>query len=51
LVFSIGSILYIRKIMLDFTVDLELQIAIFGFLIILLALIFSKIASKVVFDG
>jgi len=51
LVFSIGSVLYLRKIMLEYTVDWELQLAVFGFFIILLALIFSKIASRVVFDG
>ncbi|MEM3368489.1 MAG: hypothetical protein QW193_01165 [Nitrososphaerales archaeon] len=47
---SIGSVLYVRKVMLEYAVDLELQLAVFGFFMILLALMFSKIASRLVFN-
>ena len=46
-IFSLGSILYLRKVMLEYAVEWELQLAIFGLLSILFALIVSKILAKV----
>jgi membrane protein implicated in regulation of membrane protease activity len=49
-VFALGSILYLRKVMVEYAVEWELQLAVFGFLSILLALALSKILSRVEFD-
>lgn len=49
LILGIG--LYAHKIMQAFSLDLELQLAFFGFLIAILALIISKIISKVIMHG
>ena len=46
-IFSLGSILYLRKVMFEYAVEWELQLAIFGLLSILFALIVSKILAKV----
>lgn len=48
LLFSIGSILYIRRLMLTYAVDWTLQLAVFGAYIIILALILAKLFQRVV---
>ena len=45
--FSIGSILYMRKLMDMYSVDVYLQLTVFGVYIILLALVLAKLFQKV----
>ena len=45
--FSIGSILYMRKLMAMYSVDLYLELTVFGVYIILLALVLAKLFQKV----
>jgi len=45
--FSIGSILYLRELMLAYSVDVYLQLAVFGAYIIILALVLAKLLQKV----
>lgn len=44
---SIGLFLYLKKLMAMCGVDLELQLAVVGLLILLLSLIVAKVFSKV----
>lgn len=44
---SAGLILYTRKIMVEYLVSWELQLALFGLIVVVLGLMFSKILSKV----
>jgi len=46
-IFSIGLLLYIQKIMLAYSLDWSLQLAIFGAYMILLALVLAKLFQKV----
>ncbi len=47
LLLSIGSILYTRNIMLAYSIDWTLQVAVFGIYIIILALVLAKLLQKV----
>jgi membrane protein implicated in regulation of membrane protease activity len=46
-IFSLGSLLYIQKLMLAYSLDWSLQLAFFGAYIILLALVIAKLFQKV----
>ncbi len=50
-IFTLGSVLYIRKLMAEYELPWELQLAAFGFIFIIVILIISKMLSKVEFDG
>jgi membrane protein implicated in regulation of membrane protease activity len=46
-IFSIGLLIYIQKLMLTYSLDWSLQLAVFGAYITVLALILAKLFQKV----
>jgi membrane protein implicated in regulation of membrane protease activity len=49
--FTLGAVLYMRKIMVQNLIDWEIQLALFGLIFIMIALVISKILSRVDIDG
>jgi hypothetical protein len=50
LAFGLGIVLYILRRMAELAVAWEIQLAILGFIVFLLAIVMSKLLSKVNFD-
>jgi membrane protein implicated in regulation of membrane protease activity len=46
-IFSIGLLIYIQKLMLAYSLDWSLQLAVFGAYITVLALVLAKLFQKV----
>jgi membrane protein implicated in regulation of membrane protease activity len=49
-IFTLGSTLYLRKIMVQSQIDWEAQLAFFGLISIMVALLISKVLSKADID-
>ena len=49
-VLMLGTVLYVHKLMVKYTAEWELQLVVFGFLFVIVALVTSRILARVDFD-